>query len=122
MTTDTRDTHSPMLGARPSVPLRTTRRVQTPDWRPSNVQKQLSRCDFLQSQHGADLGSVGDDQAREDHADHTHQFDQDVEARAGRVLERVADGIADEVRPMRLASRCRATVPRDFEEGRSCFN
>ena len=37
-----------------------------------------------------------DDHAGEDHADHRHQLDEDVQAGAGGVLERIADRVADD--------------------------
>ena len=40
--------------------------------------------------------AVADDQAGHHHADHAHQLDQDVQARAAGVLERVAHGVADD--------------------------
>ena len=35
------------------------------------------------------------DNTRKDHADHAHQFDENVQTRACCILERVANGIAD---------------------------
>ena len=35
------------------------------------------------------------DYTAKDHADHRHQLDQDVQAGAGSIFERVADGVAD---------------------------
>ena len=42
----------------------------------------------------AGLGPWLDEQGREDQGDHRHQLDQDVESRAGRVLERIAHGVS----------------------------
>ncbi len=50
----------------------------------------------MQAEHRADDRAVLDDETREDDGDDRDQFDEDVEGRAGGVLEGIADGVADD--------------------------
>jgi uncharacterized RDD family membrane protein YckC len=59
-------------------------------------------------EQGADLrGVLHDESPGKDDADHAHQLDENVEARAGGVLEGVADGITDDGSPCGPRSPCR---------------
>ena len=55
----------------------------------------------------SDADREGHDGRGDQHRDQVHHLDQRVDRRAGGVLERVADGVADDGRGVRLASPCR---------------